>query len=176
MSEATGEEGLGTPTARAGELLRSGLRPEDVQDRLVAEGIEPLTASEVVRQMVPPYLRGEVRRLLGEGHATIRIQDALIERGFDKAEVFTVVDEVLAGPPPQRPGVVIGGSGPPSGPGQPHQGDGSEVMQVVGGLVMLVGVGFFLGNITGVFPTVPGLGWGTIIVGSLIYGAGQKKS
>ncbi|MEA2707611.1 MAG: hypothetical protein QOF78_212 [Phycisphaerales bacterium] len=41
-------------------------------------------------------------------------------------------------------------------------------MKVVGLLILVLGIGLFIGNISGAFPTFSGAGWITIIVGGAI--------
>jgi hypothetical protein len=74
-------------------------REETEQTPLTERGGESLRPD-----LSPLFLRAEVTRLFAEGWPAMRVQDSLIERGFDKAEVFAVVDELLATPaPPPRP-------------------------------------------------------------------------
>lgn len=42
-------------------------------------------------------------------------------------------------------------------------------MKVIGAVVFAAGVGIFAGNITGAFPTFPGLGYITILAGAWLY-------
>lgn len=42
-------------------------------------------------------------------------------------------------------------------------------MRILGGLIFLIGVFLFLGNIVGFFPTFPGAGYITIALGGLLY-------
>ena len=48
-------------------------------------------------------------------------------------------------------------------------------MKVIGLLVLVVGIGLFIGNISGAFPTFPGLGWITIAIGGVIMRAGGDE-
>ena len=45
----------------------------------------------------------------------------------------------------------------------------------VGGLIFVVGVGLFAGNITGMFISFPYAGYITMFIGGAIAGAGYKK-
>ncbi len=45
----------------------------------------------------------------------------------------------------------------------------------VGGLIFVVGVGLFIGNVTGMFISFPFAGYITMAVGGAIAGAGYKK-
>ena len=47
-------------------------------------------------------------------------------------------------------------------------------MQALGLLVLIVGIGIFIGNVSGAFPTFPGLGWITIAVGGVMMRAGSN--
>jgi hypothetical protein len=94
----------------ASELLQGGLSPADAQARLVEQGTAPADADAALSTRVPVYLRGEVARLLAENLPVMRVQDTLIDRGFERGEVFAVVDEVLAHPVARPP--AAGSAGP----------------------------------------------------------------
>jgi len=53
---------------------------------------------------------------------------------------------------------------------------GGGLLTVVGGLVFLVGAGLFIGNITGMFPTVPFAGFVVMTIGGAMVGAGNRNS
>lgn len=42
------------------------------------------------------------------------------------------------------------------------------MVKIIGGLVFALGVFLFLGNVIGFFPTFPGLGYITIVIGGVI--------
>jgi hypothetical protein len=48
-------------------------------------------------------------------------------------------------------------------------------LSVLGAVVLIVGIGLFVGNISGMFPTFPGAGWLTIAVGGIMYRAGKQS-
>jgi hypothetical protein len=45
--------------------------------------------------------------------------------------------------------------------------------KLLGGIVLVAGIGLFIGNVSGTFVTFPGLGWITIIIGGAIMKAGS---
>ena len=47
------------------------------------------------------------------------------------------------------------------------------MVKIAGGLIFVAGVGIFAGNVTGMFPTFPGLGYLTIILGGWLYRKGE---
>ncbi len=47
-------------------------------------------------------------------------------------------------------------------------------MQVVGGAVFVLGVFLFIGNVSGTFPTFPGLGYLTMAAGGAMYRSGSR--
>jgi hypothetical protein len=60
---------------------------------------------------------------------------------------------------------------------QAHGGGGSggsSVRTVIGGIIIVIGVCLWIGNMTGIFPTFPFAGILTIIIGGAIAGSGQK--
>jgi hypothetical protein len=48
-------------------------------------------------------------------------------------------------------------------------------MQVIGVIVLVAGIALFIGNVSGAFPTFPGLGWITIAIGGVIMRSGGDK-
>ena len=46
------------------------------------------------------------------------------------------------------------------------------MMKLLGGMVLVIGIGIFIGNVSGAFVTFPGLGWITIIAGGAMMKAG----
>jgi hypothetical protein len=42
----------------------------------------------------------------------------------------------------------------------------------LGGIVLVAGIGLFIGNVSGAFVTFPGAGWITIIIGGAMLKAG----
>ena len=45
-------------------------------------------------------------------------------------------------------------------------------MKIAGGLIFVVGVGLFIGNVSHMFPTFPLAGWITMLIGGAIMRAG----
>jgi hypothetical protein len=54
-----------------------------------------------------------------------------------------------------------------------HQSHQQDSVVVLGSLIIVVGLGLFLGNITGLFPTFPFAGYLTIGLGGLVLSAGR---
>lgn len=54
-------------------------------------------------------------------------------------------------------------------------GGGNMPLMVLGGIIFVVGVFLFIGNLSGAFRTFPCAGWIGIMIGSAIWGAGMKK-
>jgi hypothetical protein len=160
-------------------------------------GIRPLNSIEAARvaaermrageslQSVPPgknpaeplspqaALRGEVVRMVGAGVSALRIQDTLIEQGYEREQVFAIVDEVLANPPPPNP-AEVGLPGTRSDPLAGMVRGHAVFLKVLGALIFVIGGFLWLGNVIGFFPTLPALGYFTLLLGGGIYGAGEK--
>lgn len=51
---------------------------------------------------------------------------------------------------------------------------GGMAVQIVGGLIFCAGVFFWFGNVIGFFPTFPGVGYITGLIGVAIWGAGSR--
>ena len=63
----------------------------------------------------------------------------------------------------------------PTAPTTPNPA-GAGVLKVVGGVVFVLGLGLLLGNVTGIFPTVPFAGFVVTTIGGAILGAASRES
>jgi hypothetical protein len=48
-------------------------------------------------------------------------------------------------------------------------------MKILGAAIFVVGVILWLGNVGGFFPTFPGVGYGTILLGGFLYRKGSDE-
>ena len=49
-----------------------------------------------------------------------------------------------------------------------------SIVNVLGLIIVVVGVFLFIGNVTRIFPTFPLAGWATILVGGIVMRAGRN--
>ena len=142
----------------AARLLNSGSSSEDVQRQLVERGLDQESAAATVRTVMMQSIYAEAARLLNSGVSPNQAAQRLAEKGLEPQFARSVIDHLVTRA--QRP------AGPPTG--------GSVVLQLFGGLVLVVGIGLFIGNITGLFPTFPFAGFIGIGIGGAILRAGQR--
>lgn len=66
-------------------------------------------------------------------------------------------------------GTSSAGAPPESCPGSDFETGETFSMKILGGLIFLVGVFLFLGNVVGFFPSFPGAGYLTLALGGWLY-------
>lgn len=136
--------------AMAREWLGQELNFPEIRSRLLAQKTKP----EFVEQVVIEVAAELVKPLVIGGVNPKVIQARLTARGMTREEVERVQEFVLA-----KHGRQLGSLGIYVGP-----------RYAVGAVVITVGSVLWIGNSTGLFPTVPGLGFVTILAGMLIFG------
>jgi hypothetical protein len=47
------------------------------------------------------------------------------------------------------------------------------MLKILGGIVLVLGIGLFIGNVSGAYRTFPGAGWITIAIGGVMLRAGN---
>ncbi|MBV9464283.1 MAG: hypothetical protein JO317_08655 [Verrucomicrobiae bacterium] len=50
------------------------------------------------------------------------------------------------------------------------------ILKALGALIFIVGIGLFIGNVSGKFPTFPGLGWLGMFIGGAVYRTGARNA
>ncbi len=147
--------------ARAIELLNQGESPEAVERTMITNGVGPQVAASMLQEIgAQRAVYARAAELLGEGLSLQAILAKLVESGLDQQTARAVVNEALDA---QRRAAA-----------EQQQGAGSVALMVLGGLVFLVGIGVFLGNITGLFPTLPFAGFLLMTVGGALLGAAGR--
>jgi hypothetical protein len=140
-------------------LLKQGTPPADVRDQLMARGLSEDAAGMVV------YHRIQGTRAMAVGLLQARLPieavvRALQDQGFSEPAAVALIKGLADG------GIHAGQQG--------HGPLGLLVMGL-GGLVFIIGLGLFIGNITRLFPTVPLAGFITMMVGGFIYRWGSRQ-
>ena len=139
----------------AAGLLGQGESTDAVKAKLGERGLTQANVDAVIEQVYVRAVYADAAGMLQQGQPPEQVKQALVARGLSPENASTVVDNLLT---PEGGG----GSG------------GVPFRQIIGGLIVVVGIGLWIGNMTGVFPTFPFAGILTIIVGSVIAGSGQK--
>ena len=101
-----------------------------------------------------------------EGGTTIDSGQAVVVTGFDPRSLIVrpaTAEEVASQPPPSA-------DAPANATG------GGILLTVLGGIIFLLGVGLFLGNTSGLFPTVPFAGFVLMTIGGAMFGAGMRAA
>jgi hypothetical protein len=135
----------------ASELLKAGLAPEAVQQKLIERGLSTDLAAKALEAVAEQDLLAESFSRLMEGQRPEAVKEFLVGRGMSPFVADEVLQEQVAQIQSMRPG-----------PG--------PIRKVIGGLVVGLGVLLWLGNMTGVFPTFPFAGIIVIIIGFAIMG------
>lgn len=138
--------------AAAAELLGSGLPADAARARLVERGMTPGLAEEAIRQAAHRELYAEAVAMLTGGARPDAVKAMLLERGVSPFVSDEIIQEAVAEVEASRPG-----------PG--------PIRKVIGGVVVALGVGLWIGNMTGAFRTFPFLGFIVILIGLAVMGS-----
>lgn len=138
--------------------LKNGATLKEIQGRLVERGLDQVTASAIVREVLIHEVYGEAIALLNSGMSPEDTEKRLVGGGLEPQLAKGVVAAVLADGQIQAP----------SATGR------KLALQLLGGLIFVVGVGLFIGNVTGLFRTFPFAGFIVMGIGGAIVGAVQK--
>jgi len=139
-------------------LLNSGASPEEVQGKLVESGLDQAIAAALIRDLLIQASYAEAAAMLNGGVSPKQAEQRLVANGHEPQLARAVIDNLLARAQLQS-----------------RQGQGEGLaLSVLGGLIFAVGIGLFIGNVTGIFPTVPFAGFVVMGIGGAILGAGQR--
>jgi parvulin-like peptidyl-prolyl isomerase len=137
---------------RAAALLRDGLSPEAARGRLVEQGMAPGLADAALRQVGLQNAYAEAVEMLAAGQSPEAVKARLVQNGVSPFAADETIQEAIAHLESLRPG-----------PG--------PVRKVVGGIVVAIGIGLWIGNMTGAFRTFPFAGIVVILIGFAIMGS-----
>jgi len=128
----------------------------------VATGLDPNDAAAIVSDFLAQQAPYALARELLDGGASLGdTRRALVETGLDSDEAVSVVSEVQdarSGEASDKPG----------------GGGGSLGLAILGVTVFIAGVVLLLGNLTGLFPTIPFAGFITTALGSFLFAAARR--
>jgi hypothetical protein len=139
-------------------LLNHSASPEEVQGKLVERGLDQATASAIVRDLLIQAIYADAAAMLNSGVSPKQAEQQLVDKGVEPQVAKAVIDDLLAHAQLQAQ----------------QAGGGGLALQLLGGLIFVVGIGLFIGNVTGVFPTFPFAGFIVMGIGGAIVGAGQR--
>jgi hypothetical protein len=138
-------------------LLRQNESAKAIQDLLVARGMSEEHAGRVLDEAYLRALYADAIALLNQGHTPNSAKQALTENGASPQLASAVVDDILA----QHQAT------------QPKGLARRIILGSLGGIVFVIGVGLFIGNRSGAFPTFPMAGYITMAIGAAIFAAAR---
>ncbi|HEX3150550.1 MAG TPA: hypothetical protein VHR66_20905 [Gemmataceae bacterium] len=139
-----------------------GLTAEAVEVQLVDRGLTADAAKEVVVDLMAQMIRQEASQMLQDGLLPMQVEKHLRERGFSAEAAQTIVANAQAHPMHANYSETV------------PAGGGNVIVMGLGAIIFVIGVFLFIGNVTGMFPTVPCAGWLGMVIGGGIWGAGKK--
>jgi len=141
------------------QQLNGGQTAEAVRDNLVERGMAPADALSVVHRACKRALYDGAIALLNKGYSPDAVKEQLVAKGWGQPTAEFVVGEIVARDlAPRRGRRWERGVGEFAGIG-----------------MMVVGLGLFVGNVSGAFPTLPYAGFILMGVGGLILGAEKAR-
>ncbi len=140
--------------ARAAELLRHGASPQQTQQQLVAEGVDPKQTAEAVRQATVDAAAASAAEMLKRGASEKEAREELSARGLDSEAADDVVHDLAHPPWARRHPVASVMLGLP--------------LMALGAGVVVAGLILRDGNLTGRFVTFPFAGGLTIMAGVIL--------
>jgi hypothetical protein len=142
-------------------LAESGATPGEIRQKLIEKGIDPKQATRLTDRLAATQakktIRARVTGLLAQGVAPDLIQPGLVKEGFDPAFVAEVVNSLLT----ER-----------AREAKERREDPQRLWRLLGAGLVVLGIGLFIGNTTGAFPTFPYAGGILMGIGSLVSAMG----
>jgi hypothetical protein len=149
------------------ELLQHGSAHAEIRTTLTERGLSVEKTDGLLGEVVLQAIRAEAVKLLNVGYSPWAAARRLAAKGCQLGRQRVVVDR-------QTASLIVGGilaQHQLSGSGG---GAGRVVLKWIGGILWVVGLGLFLGHITGVFATYPFLGCIILIIGGVMWHAADQ--
>lgn len=146
------------------ELFRDGFEADAIEVRLVDRGLSREAAKSVVADLMLRFVHADAVEMLEGGMLPQQVEKYLRDRGLTAETARSIVENAR-----NMKSEDFGHIGGESTSG------GNPILMVLGGIIFVVGLFLFIGNISGAFPTFPCAGWLGIMIGGAIWGAGKKK-
>jgi hypothetical protein len=133
-------------------LMSQGQPPEAVRQRLIGKGLDPQAATAVVNDLILKALYAQADFLLKLGNSPEEARRKLVEAGVSEQ----VASAVVANAPSY------------ARKARGHSGAGNALHLLLGVLIFMLGIGLWIGNRTGLFPTFPFAGFIVMAIGSVV--------
>lgn len=143
----------------AANLFNQGETAETVQAKLVERGMPPEAANALLYKLLMQTVYTDAINLLNAGHGPQQVKQKLVEKGVREQTACAVVDDIVA---QNRTATSQAGGGKP-------------LLQFLGTIVFVIGIGLLIGNITRIFPTFPFAGFIVMFIGGAIWRAGKGE-
>ncbi len=141
------------------DLLNAGASLKEVQVRLLDRGLNEVAIAATIRGLSMPELYTEAAAMLADGSSKRQVEERLVNKGIDPLVAKAVITNKV---------VFFTQS-----EAKATEGKG-QIRQFLGVFIFIVGIGLFLGNVTGRFPTFSSAGFMVMCVGGILYKAGRK--
>ncbi len=140
-------------------LLNDGKSPEVVQGELAKRGLDQATAAAILRDFTTRAIYSDATQMLNNKVPPEDAVRQLVENGVELQFAQAVVNDLLVRPQAQAQSRQVQ--------------QGQPALQFIGGLVFVIGAALWIGNITGIFRTIPFAGFIVMAIGGMIARAGR---
>jgi hypothetical protein len=150
--------------AYVSRLAEHGATPVEIRQQLIEKGVDPQEATRLTDRLAATQAKRAIRvratGLLIRGVAPDQVQSGLVQEGFDPALVAEEVSALLA----ER-----------AREDKEWREDPPRLWRLFGAALVVVGVGVYIGNTTGAFPTLPYPGGVLMGIGGLVSALGWLR-
>jgi hypothetical protein len=153
-----GNQGVHADTDFAAGLLNQGAPAEEIRDELRKRGVDPTTAATIIRAVFAQGYRRYAAAVLNRGVHPKQVGQQLADNGIEPQVATAVINDILAREKAQAR----------------RERRVGCVLQYLGCLIFFVGLGLWLGNRTGLFPTFPYAGSIVMVIGLAVAGAEMR--
>jgi hypothetical protein len=145
-------------------LAESGATPAEIQQKLIEKGVAPRDAARLMDRLAVAQVKRDIRvrasNLLDQGVPPDQVHSGLVQEAFDPAIVAEQTNAVIT----ER-----------ALADREWKEDPRRLWLLLGAALIVVGVGVYLGNKTGAFPTVPFAGGILMGVGAVVSAMGRFR-
>jgi hypothetical protein len=145
-------------------LADTGATPAEIQEKLIGKGVDSQEASRLADRLATSQAKKQIQtragNLLAQGVPPDQIQRRLIQEGYSQAlveEVNRLLAETARAEAEGRD-------------------DPRRLWRILGAVLIVVGWGLAIGNVSGIFPTLSDAGGSVIFLGTLLSAMGSHGS